>query len=454
MNIKSRLVASFAGTMAFILIVTSVLIYVFQSGYRTEDFHQRMINKGTNAAKLLIKVDEVDASMLRRIEKGNPTNLFRERIAIFNYKNELLYSSDTLNDPRFTNELLDAIRLKGEVTLKGDSSETIGFLFTDRYDRFVVLVSAYDIFGLAKLKNLRRILLYVNGFAIVLILLAGWLFANQALKPLNRVVSEVESIGFENLYQRVDVGNGKDEIARLAIAFNHMLDRLERAFKSQKSFISNASHELRTPLTIISGEIEVLLRKERSADDYRTTLSSVRDEVQVLSKAANQLLMLAQTDNELPRQSMLDVRMDELVWTCREDVQKRYPKVVVDVVMNQDEGEAFEYEVHGNPNLLRTLVGNLMENAAKYSIDQRMTVRLSSGDDHFQLEVVNHPGDHELATRELFNPFYRGANSAGQRGHGLGLSLVKNIAERHGGSIQIDLKANEFRVVLNLPHQV
>ena len=113
--------------------------------------------------------------------------------------------------------------------------------------------------GRAQLASLRLILLAGNVGALVLIILAGWYFADESLKPIARVVRQVKKITASELSRRVDEGNGTDEIAQLASTFNQMLGGLEQAFEAQKSFVSHASHELRTPLTVALGTLQTAL---------------------------------------------------------------------------------------------------------------------------------------------------------------------------------------------------
>lgn len=449
MKIRNRLTIGFAVIASLILVVASIFIYVFSSEYRKDDFYQRMVNKGTNSAKLLIEVEEIDASMLRRIEKDNPSNLPLEKILIFDYKNQLLYSSDTESEILASTELLNQVRLKQQVRYDFGELEAVGFLFTDQYDRFAVIVAARDIYGLKKLSNLFRVLLIVCAGGILMVIMGGWIFSSQAIKPIQRVIADVKKIGINNLDLRVSEGNGKDEIAQLAANFNNMLMRLEEAFNLQKNFIANASHELRTPLTIISGEIEVLLRKERNANEYLSTLQSVYDEMTTLNKVSNQLLMLAQTSSERRDQAIQEVRCDEVIWQVRTEMQKIYSDATIEVQMSVDDGEAFNYAISGNPYLLKTVFLNLVENAIKYSPDQKVVIQIYSNTEVLNINFNNiQVGLEDRDVKLMLEPFYRGNNASGKKGNGLGLSLVKNIMDRHNGQLKLSLVDGQLRVEL------
>ncbi|NMB50745.1 MAG: HAMP domain-containing protein, partial [Bacteroidales bacterium] len=297
-----------------IMIIASCAIYFFSANYRRDDFYQRLENKSTNTARILVEIDEIDADLLRRMEKDNPINFPDERIIILNYKNDTLYTSDERGDIKIDNNILSQIRLTGRVQYRQKPYDVLGFLFTERYDRFVVIAAGTDPLGLLKIRNLRIILIVVCLMSLILFYIAGWFYSGKALKPISSVIKSVEEVSINSLNLRIDEGNGSDEIARLARTFNNMLSRLEEAFSLQKDFISNASHELRTPLTSISGQLQVLLLKDRKKADYKSTIVSVMDDIRNLTDLTNNLLLLARTSSGVTDKSVEPIRMDDILW--------------------------------------------------------------------------------------------------------------------------------------------
>jgi len=263
MKIRQKLTLQFFLMASVILLLFSLTVYILSATYRRDDFYQRLESRAISTARLLIEVDEIDTDLLNKIEEDNPVSLPDEKIIIFNYKNEIVYSTDTRDVILYDDDLLTRIRTSGQIKTKSGRYELMGILFPEEFNRFVVLSAARDIYGFDKMKNLRAILVLLTGIFLLLFYPAGWLFAARSLSPISKVVDRVEEISIASLDLRVDEGNGKDELAHLAHTFNRMLERLETAFEVQKDFISNASHELRTPLTAIRGQLEVLLLKER-----------------------------------------------------------------------------------------------------------------------------------------------------------------------------------------------
>jgi signal transduction histidine kinase len=449
MQIRNKLTFQFIAIVAFLLFVSSLAIYFFSEDYREDDFYNRLSNKGTNTAKLLIAVDEVDANLLKIIEKDNPVSLPKESIAIYDYRDELLYSSDEENVLGIDKQLLDDIRLENELRYRKGDYEILGFLYADKFDRFVVIIGAVDIYGLSKLRNLRIVLLVVFSISIILVFISGWIYAGRTLRPISKVIDQVDNITITSLNLRVDQGNGKDEIATLAATFNGMLDRLEGAFKTQKNFIANASHELRTPLTAITGQLEVILMKSRTADEYEKAMISVLDDMKNLNTISNRLLLLAQASSEKGEAAFTNLRIDELVWQASSELKKRNPEYVISVSFDEALSDEKNLTILGDEQLMKTALVNLMDNGCKYSADHKVEVHLGSEGTKKLILVFTDKGIGIEPTdlKQIFEPFHRGRNASSFKGHGIGLSLVNRIIKMHGGDIKVESKINQGTTV-------
>ena len=252
-------------------------------------------------------------TLLAKIEENNPVSLPGEEVVIYDYQNEILYQSKPEFFKASTN-LLNKVRLDGEVRFVANGKEMLGLLFAEQYDRVVVIAGATDIYGFRKIHNLRNVLIIVFCSSLLLTFISGRIFARRMLSPISKVISQVDAIGITNLANRVDEGNQTDEIAILAKTFNRMLTRLEDSFRLHKNFITNASHELRTPLTAITGQLEVTLQKNRTEEEYREKIHSVLEDMKNLNYLANRLLLIAQANSENIQNTFQEVRVDELIW--------------------------------------------------------------------------------------------------------------------------------------------
>lgn len=453
MNIRNRLTIRFIFIVAVIITLASLLIYFFSADYREEEYYNRLQNKANNTAKLLIEVDEVDINTLRKIEKDNPVSLENEKIIIFDYHNQILFSTDEKKVIKIDISLLDKIRLEDEVRFRQGAYEVLGFLFKGPYDRFVVVAAATDIYGFNKLRNLRTVLLLVFVISIAVISISGWFFAGQALRPISHVVRQVDEISISSLNLRVDEGNGQDEIAQLAQTFNRMLGRLETSFKVQKDFIANASHELRTPLTAITGQLEVTLLNARTNVEYEKVVVSVLEDIKSLNHLSNRLLMLAHTSSEGIQRKMTMLRIDELIWQVTDELVRHNAAYAIRIDF-EDELDDSKLTIEGDEQLMKAALSNIIENGCKYSTDHTIDILITSS--RFGLTISFKDNGIGIPPEDLpsiFDPFHRGKNTQNIKGHGIGLSMVKRIVTLHRGTVQVNSTLNVgTTVIVNLPY--
>jgi len=453
MNIRTKLTVRFLFIVSLIFILASAAIYISSANYRKELFYERLLKKANNVAMILIDVDEIDATLLKKIEKDNPVSLPEEKISVFDYKNELIFSTDEKGVFKTDSTFLNRIRLQNEIRYRQGEYEMAGFLFKGRYDRFVVIAGAIDVFGFRRLQNLRNILLVVNGVSIVLVFFLGWFFSGQALAPIKAVMNQVKKISIHQLNIRVDEGNGSDEIAQLAKTFNDMLERLEHSFKVQKNFIANASHELRTPLSVITAQTEVTLMHRRSEEEYRENLQTILDDMKNLNSISNRLLLLAQTSSEDSDENFKKVRIDEILWQVKSELIKRNSGYKIDIILDDHLSDYNMITTSGNEQLLTTAFLNLADNGCKYSPDHRVLITLQNGSNQTITVrfVDNGIGIPPEDINHIFEPFHRGKNAVSYKGHGIGLSLVDRILRSHHGTVSVQSAEKETIFTVTLP---
>jgi signal transduction histidine kinase len=277
----------------------------------------------------------------------------------------------------------------------------------------------------------------VFSLSIGFIILAGWIYAGRALLPISKIIARVKQITISSLNLRLEEGDNVDELSKLSGTFNLMLERLESGVKIQKDFIANASHEMRTPLTSMTGQIEVALLNERSADHYKKVLTSILDDIKNLNRTSNRLLLLAQANTEKLQIEMDEIRIDDLVWQCREELIKLQPDFSISIELEIENEEGLE--ISGNAQLLKTTITNLLENGCKYSEMKHVTVQILAGKEGSTLNFIDQGiGIPSQDLAQIFQPFYRASNSTSSRGHGIGLSLVHKITEIHKGRISVN----------------
>jgi signal transduction histidine kinase len=435
MKIRYKLTLLFILIVAIILVAASLSIYFFSANYRIEDFYNRLHSKASNTAQLLIQIEEVSPELLEKMERNNPYSLPNERITIYNFKNQVLYSSDTLQSLKVTADFLDQIRLHETIRFNAGDYEILGFLYKDRYDRFVVIIGATDIYGLSKLKNLRTILTIVIAISILIVSVAGWIYSGRFLKPISNFIKRADEISITSLNLRLETGNEQDEMTLLAKTFNVMLDRLEGSFEIQKNFIANASHEIRNPLTSITGQLEVTLLKQHSEIDYQDVIKSVLEDIKTLNSLTNRLLLLAQASAE-NKDSFTKIRIDDTLWAAKEELRKRKQDFIINIDFDPMLDDDNKLTINGDKQLIYVAIINLLENGCKYSASNSVDVYVQYYKKHITMSFFNNGIPilkEEFDT--IFEPFNRGKNAQQIKGHGIGLSLVKRIIILHDGAI-------------------
>ena len=446
MQVRTKLTYQFTINVAFILIVFSSAIYYLSAVYRQDEFYSRLKQKAFTTAKLLSQeVKEVDFSILKAIDKNSLNNFPREKIAVYDFQNTLLYkNTEDDSSISISSELINRVRLKKEIRYTEGENEVIGVLFEGQYDRFVVIASAFDKYGFSKLAFLKYVLITGTLFTIILTIFTGLFFSRQALKPITDIVSQVDKITASNLHSRVDEGNGTDEIAQLAIKFNKMLERLEAAFEMQRNFVANASHELRTPLTSLTGQIEVSLMKDTEiSSDTKRLLRSLLEDIKNLTKLSNGLLNLAQVSLDISEIKVTQIRVDELIGNARAEVLKGNKNYKVEIDFEELPEEEEKLLFIGNEQLLKVAIINIIENACKYSVDMKASVFISFKQSGINITITDKGiGIPQKDLEHIYEPFFRSENAKIHSGHGIGLPLTERIIRLHLGKIDILTKLN------------
>ncbi|HLM19424.1 MAG TPA: ATP-binding protein [Acidimicrobiia bacterium] len=294
--------------------------------------------------------------------------------------------------------------------------------------------------------SVTNVLLFAVPAMIVLVALAAWYVTGRALKPVEAIRLQAESITGTTMDRRVPEPATDDEVGRLARTMNAMLTRLETSAQKQRQFVSDASHELRSPLASIRTNLEVALHNPDRADWPAVAQRALAEDVR-MEDTVSELLDLARLDEAegpAPLESLPEIDLDELV--LDDTVQQRRVPV--------DTGRVSAGRVHGRRDQLQRVVRNLLDNAARHAASM-VAIELRSTDDIVELTVDDdgpgvRPEDRELVFERFTRLDDGRARDAG--GLGLGLSMVKSITEHHGGTVVIeDAPMGGARLRVRLP---
>jgi signal transduction histidine kinase len=276
----------------------------------------------------------------------------------------------------------------------------------------------------------------VGGIAAVL----GWFLAGRALRPLQRITATARRVADRSLHERIALDGPNDEIRELADTFDAMLERLDRSFDSQRRFVANASHELRTPLTINRTLIEVALEDPHANEAMRQLGATLLEVNQRHERLIDGLLTLASSDQRVSDPSPIELA--DIAWRVAAESMGVALEAGVDIRTRLRPAPAY-----GDPVLLERLTQNLVDNAIRYNLPEDGWVTLTTEllDCSVQLTVENSgPDVPPDEVPGLFEPFRRltsterladPATASAGRGAGLGLSIVRSVAQAHGGDV-------------------
>jgi signal transduction histidine kinase len=277
----------------------------------------------------------------------------------------------------------------------------------------------------------------------------GWLLAGRALRPLHAITAAARDVGGDSLDRRVSLDGPADELKDLADTIDTMLGRLDDAFANQQRFVANASHELRTPLAVIRAEVDVALADpDASAEELRETAERVRLATDRSERLIESLLTLSRSEADAAARPEL-VDLAAATELAIEHVEPELREHGIELQTSLHRATA-----KGDRRLLERLVANLVENAVRHNQPGGwVAVSTHLGGASVELCVENSgplvPGDR---VADLLEPFQRLSRHAPGSGAGLGLSIVRSVADAHGGSLEVAARPEGgLRVIVRLP---
>lgn len=288
-----------------------------------------------------------------------------------------------------------------------------------------------------ELGSLLAVLLGALPLVLGAAIAGGWLLARRALAPIDRMIGTAREITVRRLNRRLEVVNPHDELGRLAATFNDLIARLENSFDEIRRFTADAAHELRTPLAVLRCETEVALDTARTTADYRHVLEEQLEEIERMSRLADELLLLCREDvglTALRYQAVsVDRMLEDLVDALTASAEMREVKLAIEL--------SAATTLYGDADRLRRALFNLLDNAIKYTPPGgSVTVRARLEGEHVEVTIsdtgVGIAAEH---LPRLFQRFYRvdPSRNGASGGFGLGLAIAKSLIDVHEGTIAI-----------------
>jgi two-component system, OmpR family, sensor histidine kinase ArlS len=442
MKIRRKLTLYFALLTGLIVCMFALIVYLFYTGKRQDDFGRRLEYKAVTTATLLLKIPQFDKSLVKIIDENTLTTIQDPTVVVLDSSENKLYSNrdDGVDDQlirRFKNEfyLFESGKAHEKYYYKDFSHVIQGKTYR-------LLISGRDNYGENNKSDLLLIMIISLIISLILVFVSGLAFSNILLKPIRYLVTQSNEITPSTLSKRLVV-NTKDEIQELSDVFNNLLSRIEWAFNTEKYFILNASHELRTPVTSIKGQIDVTLAKKRELHEYESVLRTILEDTDNIILIINGFLDLAEANQQRSMLNFTKIRIDDILFSIKDDLERTKPdyKVKIDLASMPEDDKSLI--IMGNQRLVQIMLNNLVENACKFSENKTANLNVFLKNQKLSLEIIDHGiGIPENELENIYSPLYRAENAKEKPGHGIGLAIVKRIADIHGILVEIDSKIN------------
>jgi signal transduction histidine kinase len=361
-----------------------------------------------------------------------------------NSHKKIMQTSNFPNDLQSTNEYLDALK-DDIITFQEQDIYLINRIkinFNSSLKIIVEIATTKDMLW-TTLENLLYILCFIVPIVLIFAVIGGNFLIYKSFSPIEKVLEELKNITAIDLTARLKSTKNQDEINQLINEINNLLERLESSFERISQFSSDASHELKTPLTIIKGEIEIALRKDRSIDEYKQTLTTSLEEVILIEQTINDLLFLAKNEkdiisNDMQTLTYFDEIIDESINEVKNFAKIHQIKVKFELIDT--------IEVKGYSNLLKIAIKNILKNAIQFSHENsEVLVKSYKENGLFNISIQDFGiGIEEKEKEKIFEKFYRTDKSRNKNsgGTGLGMSIVKKIIDIHKAEVTIKSKEN------------
>jgi len=446
-NLRTRLTLWYIGVLALLLVIYATVVLIFQYGVLTRQLYHDEVQDVITVEGLL-HFDQAGHLQLAQDYYSRPqSRLLVDRLMeVLDLSSSVLYRSSTLHNMSLGGPLRSG---EGDVGFderlikltNGSHAFVVSHIHTMQ-GRTVVIRLGYDLGPLRdRMYQFFLLLLIAIPLALVLAALAGQSIAKRALQPLEQMTSRAEHITASNLGERLEIANEHDELGNMAGVFNHLLDRLEQAFRQLQRFTADASHELRTPLAAIRTISEVALGKRENAEAYRDALGSVLEESARLSQTVDSLLLLSRAEVSAPDTSQPAFVFVDLVAEVVALLDVLCEERGIHIV--EVHPELAVIDIHADRGLMRVALMNVLHNALKFS-PNNSTITISFSlptESSLQITIQDQgpgiaPNEHSKVFDRFFTSSINGA--ANNSGVGLGLPIARLIIERAGGSISFE----------------
>lgn len=452
LTIQKKIIVWFSLTLLLIVFLMNTMTFAIANIVLDEDVRERLMNTVASNVDEIEYYNRLDAGMEREqgdqflkyndgwLEIDDDFCDFFEGIctALYDEDGNLLYGESPIKISRSNNM---AYTTMGKITYKGEKYYVYDRKLTGENLEGLWLrgvVSKNERINI--LYNTVRLSFWLLPVLALLTILGGYAITRRSFLPVEQIAQSAREIGESgDLSRRLDIGPGNDELHQLADSFNNMFERLEKSFESERQFTSDASHELRTPTAVILAQAEYGLELADSEEEYRESLEVIKRQANLMNDMINRLLFFTRLEQGTEPVNMEEVDLSQLTADiCTDQQMIKYNNITLSADIEPD------ITVVTDRNLFTRMLNNLCSNAYKYGKPHgNITVSLKQSQDLATLSVADDGiGIARENLEKIWNRFYQVEPSRNQEtdggGIGLGLSMVRQIADLLGGEITVE----------------
>jgi heavy metal sensor kinase len=449
-NVRFRLTLWYSVTLLVILVLYAG-ITIMMTWLNLRNSLDRHLEKDYEVIEEMV---EVSPSGKVHLDEDDQSFLEERWVEIWSLDGEILYNSRPFSGKALPSRTPDLkvmeLTFSSIITKTGVRLRSLTGRANIEGHEFIFRLFRPEATVYAELKKFILLLLIGLPLALIIAACGGYLLAGRLLAPVDKMTETARQISDSNLHERLPVENPSDELGRLAITLNELLDRLQDAFERLKQFTYDAAHELRTPLTAIRSTGEVALQKPQDPATYREIIGSILEENNRLTNLVNSLLFLSRADSDNIELKKEEVELSALI---TQTIELIHP-------LAEEKGQEIHFSPSGtvtlelDKTLFRQSLLNLLDNAIKYAPEEStITIGLHREDDRIRI-VVTDEGTPipEKQHEKIFERFFRLDKSRSKEsgGSGLGLAIAKWAVEIQGGTLFLmpgKEKGNSFVII-------
>lgn len=453
MKIRNKILIYFSSTVIALSAISLSLIYILFSEYREEEFQQQQNEKIKYTIGLITEFKQMSEELALLMDAQDIHDFYDEKLLVFNGQKELIFSSlDSLPIASTSKILNDLSPSNRWIETKEEDYDLVGVYIENKGKTYYGISKAFDAYGYSKLHFLLNVLIGIFVAISVIVTMVALYLSNIISKPITRLAENMNKYDLASekaVILKPDTSSY--ELQHLTERFNELLKRTEESFAFQKNAIHHISHELKTPVAILVSELETTLTYT-DIDDIKSVLESQINTAKSLGEIINVFLEISKIESgqQIPKSR---VRIDEIVFDIMDELKIIYPRFHFELNYFPIEFEESRLIIMAHKMLIKQALQNLLLNCISYGSDQKANIKIDCSLKNELVISISNVG--ETVTREeikyLFNHSFRGKNSRGKIGFGLGLVLTKKILDFHSGKISYysvvdDLNIFEVRI--------